>query len=234
MKFATNLLILLITSTTLSFNLNNIIIKEPKTSKEVNYEEESTTAIKQCEDGLEKYTDCLYGSNKFTTKNIEEVCNIFHSKKCRNLFKDQLNSVPICLTIPQEIQNNYKNLIAISQPSLNFFCQKNEKEKFCPMVKLELSNKNNISEKRLMNSVKETCNSKKCTEATLNLYTVLKDAIDHEEAILNEDSEAMKNNKIIMNVLQILQSDECKNKNNSKKNNKENFKKIIRNIKLYL
>lgn len=234
MKFYYFLLILLFAITALSYNLNNLIMKEQKFSNE-KLKKEPNETIKQCENGLENFTECLYGSNKFTSKNIDKICNTFNSEKCQSFFKNPMNSVPACKTIPKEFQNNYKSLFDISKFSMNFFCQKDESNQICPMVKLELSG--NKSEKKIMKSVKETCKYTECTETALNLYTTLNKAINYEEDILNEDSEAMENNKIITNILNILQSDECNNINTKYKSKiikKKNIKKILKNVKIYL
>ncbi|OUM66536.1 hypothetical protein PIROE2DRAFT_59276 [Piromyces sp. E2] len=188
-------------------------------------EEEVIRTLKQCEKDIEINKNCIYGIVYFTKENIEEICTEYNGEKCQTFIKDPMAALPACQSLPEELRSTYEQLFIISKPSMAFFCQKDENNELCPLVEHELSgNKKEKYDMDVMKAVKKTCLSKQCKAVALNLYRVLNDSINDEEAILNEDQEVMKNNNIIRKIYQTLKSDNC---TESKNMNSENIKEYL-------
>jgi len=207
----------------LLLSMTTIIANNQNTSTEDNNEEDDMTkTLKQCEKEIEEYKNCIYGAVYFTKENIDNVCNEYHSEKCQTFIKDPMVVIPSCQSLTEELKSTYEYLFIISKPSMAFFCQKNENNELCPLVKYELSG--NKDDNDLMKAVNDTCQSKNCKTVALDLYSILNDTINDEEAILNEDQEAIKNNNTIRKVYQTLKSDNCiASKDSNTKNIKEDL-----------
>jgi len=224
MEFTKILLMLIVAATVFANNSEN---QNNQQEEKTNNKERVNNPIEQCEKGIVKYVDCFYEDNLVTKENYNEFCEPYYKDECQTLYKDPLKSLPECKELPQETWNIYFQLIRISEASMRFYCQKDEKDQICPMVELEFINNEDID--KLKESAKATCQIPKCKESAHYLYSVLNNAIDEEEDILNEDENALKNNKIVKDIFEILNFEDCTVQKDTKIS-KEKKEKVKDNI----
>jgi len=197
-------------------------------------EHEGMKIINECEDGLRKYLDCMYDERDLESYGIEKFCEPYRRGDCKEFYEDIFSAIPICQKVPPGFWEHYQSLINTSGVSMNFFCQNDENDELCPMVKYDLSKEKD--DEKLKEAARETCRtSPKCKESAHKLYKYISGLVDEEEASLEGDENALKEGKVIKEVFSILDSEDCtvqkkETKESDEKNENEN-EKVKENIK---
>ena len=175
MKLSTVLLPLMAATTTLS-ELSDVFSVVSNNLSEVsdNLSDLSDNLIEigKCKSKIDGYQECLISSINFYSidTNIDNICAAFATEKCQSFFSTGVASLPECQNVSKKILTPYQILSETVFTILNLSCSKDENNNYCPLAGKNVINNNTMSSDELMNSLKETCKSKKCYNVAANSF----------------------------------------------------------------
>ncbi|ORX80693.1 hypothetical protein BCR32DRAFT_327610 [Anaeromyces robustus] len=144
---------------------------------------------KKCRFEMDNYRECT--SNEGAS--FEEFKITFNSEKCKKFFEKPLEVLPSCNETLSDLEKNYHiSNIKASQATGILYTVKDEKNQECPLLKSSS-----------IESVKQTCNSKLCTKASVEAYTLLCESDKLDNTISEENA---KFKESILNVLKQCQT----------------------------
>ncbi|KAG4085501.1 hypothetical protein H8356DRAFT_1061817 [Neocallimastix lanati (nom. inval.)] len=209
--------------------------------------------ITECEKAIKN--ECNLEINK---NNLDDVCASFNSDKCQKLTKN-ISSLKACSSLGQDLVSSEQEIIKLQLNIVEFMCSRDENGKYCPYISFELEhstlfgNENEVvsvespnepqliedkkkEDEENIKAVKETCKSKKCSDAFLKVIPFLDNSeknyeIKYVKRHLNikrdlQFKDGMTQKEKIIKITEYLKSDECdasvKNSSQNSSNNTSN------------
>ncbi|OUM62505.1 hypothetical protein PIROE2DRAFT_11197 [Piromyces sp. E2] len=138
-----------------------------------------------CKAELMKVQNCI--SQKISKENIKTVCAAAQSAQCQQFYSNPMSFVPSC----QNVNSLITTSADIFRNSVSVMCETNETGELCPFTEYEVTvgltniikankKKSQLAEQQMneavLNSIKKTCESPKCTEATKKYIRYLLDS----------------------------------------------------------
>jgi len=133
-----------------------------------------------CENQLEDYEDCIEAYNAKKIMKIEETYKVLCSKKCVKFFNDQVKATPKCFRDGKVTESEKKTLDLIKE-GINNDCAVDGGGNYCPNTQALMGSKNGKTKEEI---AKQTCKSKFCTDALIQIYKVNIDVVDYAKDMI--------------------------------------------------
>jgi len=108
-------------------------------------------------------------------EDYKRVCSLYETEKCQNIYKSGLFGIPECKNVDKILIIGANEMLKVEYQQLKFYCSKDEKGNYCPFTPMELQEnygyeESNWTKNTIINkAIKDSCKSKKCTDAYLTL-----------------------------------------------------------------
>jgi hypothetical protein len=159
-----------------------------------------------------EYNECMENLN---TDNYKQICSTFKSEKCQNFFNNPLDYFPICkndTNIKEYYQPAIMDYIKISY---ELICIYDENDNLCPFG-LSV-----ITESGADKFIRDTCKSKICTNSTIEVCKkmTMDKLLAYENSPYTKGKFTYKELNSYKKIIEVLESEECKNENVTSKAN---------------
>eukprot|EP00833_Pecoramyces_ruminatium_P014307 jgi/Orpsp1_1/1188339/evm.model.d7180000063985.1 len=132
MKFFNKLLILLASTTAISYNVNARVIKR---QVQLDVNETNINVTPECQNELSmssEYIDCY--TPTLTKDNYKELCSTLMSEKCQKFYNNPMSYLPNCSTSLQIVELLSDAMMKTTISSVKLICQTDESGNLCPMA----------------------------------------------------------------------------------------------------
>ena len=135
-----------------------------------------------CENQLEDYEDCIEALNASNLK-IEGTFKVLCSKKCVKFFNDQVKAIPKCFRDGKATEEQKKTLDLMKE-FVNTSCAVDGGGNFCPNTQALIDGKFAKSKEDSEEIAKQTCKSKFCTDALIQIHKENIDIVDYSKDMI--------------------------------------------------
>jgi len=186
-----------------SFKINNF--------KYLNKNEDAYSQLMSCEEIIEKNCNINLDIKK---SDLDNSCEVLNSYGCEILLYSGINNFPECQSLSDENSLLLHTSFLIQYKTFSLMCIKDENNDYCPFSLTQLTDSKIKNDTMYIQAIKNNCNSTYCKENTLihvnDLLTYYEDLEN-----LNYTKDIKANNKGLIKVKEILNSDNCTVQNHS-------------------
>jgi len=184
-----------------SEGLINFLQKRDATMDESAFQNVSEACINE----IKQYKPCLKSPSG---KNFDKICQQIKSDECKNFASNPQSLLPSCKDYPQVLEYFSPDLLEENYSVYIFSCTKDEAGNQCPFGNAVANRKNDFTGSEAEKTMKDTCSSKICREATYEIFKNITDKIYNDSKNLSAVS--LIDLADTEELLDFLDSDECK------------------------